>query len=127
MGYHPFELIRLVSAHTRTTAEGSSVLAGGRPEWILDQVTMPITPPSRPPSVSVHSTSLSLAFALQGFFPQQIVILSQQASGHHAAASNFSSNYYYSISSQPSHHMVGHYNRYKQKVNQFFLANFHYK
>ena len=29
MDYHPFELIILVSAHTRTTAEGSSVLAGG--------------------------------------------------------------------------------------------------
>ena len=36
-----------IRAH-KDSAEGSSVLAGGRPEWILDQVTMPITPPSRP-------------------------------------------------------------------------------
>ena len=72
MGYHPFELIRLVSAHTRTTAE---VFSGERPELILAFKALCHTP--HLPSVSIHSTSLSLAFALQGFFPQQIVILSQ--------------------------------------------------
>ena len=75
MDYHPFELIKLVSAHTRIR-RGIIGISGGRPEWLLAQVIMP--PPPVPPSVSVHSTSLSLAFALQGFFPQQIVLLSLQ-------------------------------------------------
>ena len=62
---------------------------------------------------------LSRSLALQGFFPQQIVILSLQRVA--ITQPLFTSPQAITIvSSQPSHHMVGHYNRYIQKTFQFF-------
>ena len=107
MGYHPFELIKLTSTHTRTTV--------GRPESIL----APMDNKCHPFRFRSQHIPLSRSLALQGFFPQQIVILSLQRVA--ITQPPFTSPQAITIVSfQPSHHMVGHYNRYIQKTFQFF-------
>ena len=104
MDYHPFWVDQTrISAH-KDSAKGSSVLAGGRPEWILDQVTMPITPPSRP-SFRFRSQHIPLSRfrATRVLSPTNSTIKST-TSGHHAVAVYFSSSYYYS--SVPNHHAI---------------------
>ena len=93
MGYHPFELIRLVSAHTRTTAEGFFGISGGASRMDTESGHYAHNSPL-PPSFRFRSQHIPLSRfrATRAFFPSEKNKIHIQPGGHHAAGYRISKN-----------------------------------